>query len=192
MKKNMFIFLFAILAGAFVFLLSCNKENSNSLPGASLIASKTDAAVGEGIDLSIVDQPPGSSADWLSSSSANSEITSNGFNAEIARVVFSAPGTYTITAYLRRCHHGCDTTHNHHGCDTTHNHHGCDTMHSHHACDTMHSHHDCDTTHHHHDCDTTHHHHDGDTTHTGGDSSNYNGDESDIIEKLSITITIHN
>lgn len=205
MKKNMFILVFVILGGAVVFL-SCNKENSNSLPEPSLIASKINAAVGEGINLNIANQPTGSFVDWTSSPSANAVITVNGFSGENARAVFTTPGTYTVTAYF---HHNGDSTHHHvadtaqhhvtetashHIADTTH-HQVTDTAH-HHVTDTA-PHHATDTTHHH-VADTAHHvtdaahHHVADSIHHHSDVSHTNSNESDSVEKLSITITIHN
>lgn len=163
MKTNKLIFAVIIFLGVSVFFLSCKKESAFSSPDPAINASKNDAAVGEGIDLSVANLPTGSSVDWASSSADNAVIESHGFNGENARAVFNAPGTYTITASLTEEHRNADSTYHHQGIDSSLHHHTDSTYH-HEDTDST-PHHETDSTYHHHHNSSTHHHHHDDSAH---------------------------
>ena len=64
----------------------------------SLTASTTNAVAGETIILNVNNAPLGTHLVWASNSPAGSMFSPNGQGS--AHVAFTAPGTYTVTAYI--------------------------------------------------------------------------------------------
>jgi hypothetical protein len=111
----------------------------------------------------------------------------------------TTPGTYTVTSYL---HHPVDSAH-HHKANIFYHHEADSALHHGTGGTPLHiadnaPHHTTGSAYHH-AIDSAHHHAIGSTpphitnsTHHYGDSNHSNSNGSDAIEKLSITITIHN
>jgi len=98
MKRNFLIGISCMLA-ACVVLYACQKDlSSSSAARPSLSASTTNAVTGEKVTLNVNNAPLGTHLIWASSAQASTGFSANGQNS--ANVAFSAPGTYTITAYI--------------------------------------------------------------------------------------------
>jgi len=97
MKRHYLTGLSCLLAASLL-LYACQKEVSPSKSSASLSASTTNAATGEKVALTVANMPAGTHLIWASTNMAAASFSASG--AGSANVSFSAPGTYTVSAYI--------------------------------------------------------------------------------------------